>query len=168
MGNKFIVPKYESKSFRVEVLSAHLPTVADCDHIIATAAWRYNPCHCWIKSVSEKESGFSLSNMGVITPEYYSCRSYAIKPMLKLRNDDDINIFDIIEFGGHMFMIVNKHDDEASAFCLGIIGEMRYSNGGDKDFSDYASIKRRIDNWFKQSVASAENITRFLDEIDKE
>lgn len=168
MGNKFIVAKYESKPFRIEVLSAHLPTVADCDDIIATAAWLHNPCRCWVKSTSEKESGFSLSGMGVVTPEYYSYQSYAIKPMLKLRNDDDINIFDIIEFGGHMFMIVGKHDNEASAFCLERIGEMRYSNGGDKDFSNYTPIKRRIDTWFKQSVESAENITRFLDEIDKE
>lgn len=167
MRNKFIVTKYEPKSFRVEVLSAHLPTVADCDHIVATIAWRYNPCYCWVKSVSEKEVGFSLSGSGVLTPEYYSCQSYAIKPVLKLRNDVDIHIFDIIEFGGHPFMIVNKNDDEASAFCMESIGEMRYSNE-DKDFSDYTPIKRRIDTWFKHSVESAENITRFLDEVNGE
>ena len=167
MGNKFIVTKYEPKSFRVEVLSAHLPTVADCDHIVATAAWIYNSRRCWVKSVSEKESGFSLSGGGVLTPEYYSCQSYAIKPILKLRNDVDIHIFDIIEFGGHPFMIVNKNDDEASAFCMESIGEMRYSNEY-KDFSDYTLIKRRIDTWFKQSVESAENITRFLDDVNGE
>ena len=167
MGNKFVVTKYEPKPFRVEVLSAHLPTVADCDHVVETAAWMHNPRRCWVKSISEKEVGFSLSGGGVLTPEYYSCQSYAIKPILKLRNDVDIHIFDIIEFGGHPFMIVNKNDDEASAFCMESIGEMRYSNE-DKDFSDYTQIKRRIDKWFKQSIESAENITRFLDEIDKE
>ena len=167
MENKFIVTKYEPKSFRVEVLSAHLPTVADCDHIVTTAAWRYNPRSCWVKSISEKESGFSLSGSGVLIPEYYSCQSYAIKPILKLRNDVNIRVFDIIEFGGHPFMIINKNDDEASAFCMESIGEVRYSNE-DKDFSDYTPIKRRIDNWFKHSVEFAENITRFLDEIDGE
>lgn len=168
MGNKFIVTKYEAKSFGVEVLSAHLPTVADCDDIITTAAWRYNPRYCWVKSISEKESGFSLSGSGVLTPEYYSCQSYTIKPILKLRNDIGIHIFDVIEFGGHPFMIVGKHDDEASAFCLESIGEMRYSNVGDKDFSDYTPIKRRIDTWFKRSIESAERIKKFLDAIDKE
>lgn len=167
MGNKFIVTKYESKPFRVEVLSAHLPTVADCDDIVATAAWRYNPCYCWVKSISEKESGFSLSSSGSLTPEYYSCQSYAIKPILKLRDDVGIHIFDIIEFGGHPFMVVGRHDDEVSAFCMERIGEMRYSNG-DNDFSDYTQIKRRIDNWFKHSVEFAENITKFLDNIDEE
>lgn len=166
MGNKFIVTKYEAKSFVVEVLSAHLPTVADCDDIITTAAWRYNPRCCWVKSISEKESGFSLSGTGVLTPEYYSRQSYAIKPILKLRNDIDVHIFDVIDFGGHPFMIVGKHDDEASAFCLESIGEVRYSNE-DKDFSDYTPIRRRIDTWFKHSVWSAERIKKFLDGLTK-